>query len=59
MVFSSDTMLAVSALTAIIGLIVLAAGVARIRKGPSEGIVLAVVGEALVIVGFLASRYAE
>ncbi len=59
MAFSRDFLLASSALTTIVGLIVLVIGVAKIRKGPTEGIILAVIGEILVIVGFLASRYAE
>jgi hypothetical protein len=59
MAFSRDFLLASSALTTIVGLIVLVIGVAKIRKGPSEGIILTVIGEVLIIVGFLASRYAE
>ncbi len=59
MAFSRDFLLASSAITTIIGLIVLVIGVVKIRRGPTEGIILAVIGEVLIIVGFLASRYAE
>lgn len=57
MVFSADTLLTVCALTTIVGLILLALGVTGIRKRPTQGIMLALIGEILVIVGFLASRH--
>ena len=56
MVFSSDTLLAACALTTILGLILLVTGVMGLRKRPTEAMVVALIGEILVIAGFMASR---
>lgn len=59
MILNSDTLLAMCALTTLVGLVLLAVGVTGIRKRPTEGLMLTIIGEVLVIVGFLASRHAE
>lgn len=59
MILNSDTLLAMCALTTLVGLVLMAVGVTGIRKRPTEGLMLTIIGEILVIVGFLASRYAE
>lgn len=56
MVFTSDTLLAACALTTIFGLILLVTGVTGLRKRPTEAMIVALIGEAFIIVGFLASR---